>query len=95
MAQLEPWTNVVSDHVMDAQVIARRAVVEDGVVTPTEQAMLDSLVQAQEAITDVHDEIVRTTGAMRLVASVLDSGRVPGVHRTLLATLEDDGDEAA
>lgn len=77
MVKLEPWTDVVSDHVMDAQAIARRAVLEDGVVTPTEQAMLDAMHRAQETITAVDAEILRSHQAIEIAASVLRFGSVP------------------
>lgn len=75
VAQLPNWTDEVSDLVMDAQVIAQRAVDADGVRTPDEQALIDTLYVTQERITRVHDEI-------NVVTSTLRSGQRP---RRLLA----------
>lgn len=80
MAQLPNWTDEVSDLVMDAQVIAMRAVKADGVVTEDEQALLDSLKAAQTRITVVHDEI-------NAVTTVLRNGRMP---RRMLAAMNDE-----
>ena len=74
MVQLPPWTDEVSDLVLDAQVIAMRAVNEDGVLTPTEQALLDALKSVQETITEVDDEITAMTSTLR-------SGRRPRRYR--------------
>ena len=74
MVQLPPWTDEVSDLVLDAQVIAMRAVNEDGVLTPTEQGLLDALKSVQETITEVDDEITAMTSTLR-------SGRRPRRYR--------------
>ena len=70
MGQLPNWTDEVSDLVMDAQVIAARAVGADGARAPDGQALLAVLRAAQERITVVHDEI-------NAVTSTLRSGRMP------------------
>ena len=79
MAQLPNWTGEVSDLVMDAQVIATRAVDADGVRTHDEQALIDALYATQQRITLVHDEI-------NAVTSTLRSGQMP---RRLRAAFDD------
>ena len=80
MVQLPDWTNEVSDLVMDAQVIARKAVKEDGVVSDNEQRLLDALIAVQERIGVVHDEIHH-------VSTVLRTGRMP---RRMLRAMNDN-----
>lgn len=88
---------------MDAQVIAMRAVMEDGVVTETEQALLDALKAAQERITDVDAEVtaaVRETKAMAeqtkaiaermaSVGTMIRTGKRPHRMRAIEPTLPD------
>jgi hypothetical protein len=84
MAQLPNWTDDVSDLVMDAQVIAMRAVDADGERTADEQKLLDALYATQERIMVVHGEI-------NAVTSTLRSGRMP---RRLRARYDDTPDAA-
>lgn len=82
LAQKAPWTHRVSDHLMDAQFIAHRAVVAPDSaggrgVTATEQAMLDAMVTAQQTITEVHAEIVESHAAMLVVANAIRYGAQP------------------
>lgn len=72
MSERIAWTDEVSDHVMDAQVIAMRAVREDGVVTPTEQRLLASLRAAQETITAVDRELMDEVRETKALAAQLE-----------------------
>jgi hypothetical protein len=85
MAQLPAWTDDVSDHVMNAQVIAKEMVAADGVVTPNEQRLLDALYEAQERITEVDREISATL-------TILRSGKRPARFHQLRSVT---GNEAA
>lgn len=87
MTQLPAWTGEVSDLVMEAQLIAKRAVTADGVVTGDEHALIDALVAVQVRLEAVHAEI-------NAVTSTLRNGQRP---RRLLRALEtcDGGPRAA
>ena len=81
------WTDDVSDHVMDAQAIAMRAIREDGVTTPTEQAMLDALYAAQERITEVDAEMVSVVRELTGIGTLIRTGKRP---RRMLAIAAHD-----
>lgn len=99
MAQRASWTDVVSDHVMEAQAIAMRAVREDGVVSVAEQAMLDAMRAAQETITEVDHEISAVqrdvTALQQQITGVMTTFRTGCQPRRMVRARRDDGPQAA
>ena len=77
MSQYPSWSDEVSDHVMDAQVIAMKMVRSDGVVTPAEQELLDALKAEQERITDVDEEMVKVVKETTQLVTRIRTGRRP------------------